>query len=66
MKLTDELKKKIDNAASEKEVKGILENVKEGAEVAGIILDDAELDQAAGGLWIRTSSETPLVHSNSF
>lgn len=66
MKLTDELKKKIDNAASEKEVKGILENVKEGAEVAGIILDDAELDLAAGGLGIRTSSETPLVHSNSF
>lgn len=50
MKLTDELKKKIDTAASEKEVKDILENVKGGAEAAGIILDDEELDQASGGL----------------
>ena len=50
MKLTDELKKKIDTAASEKEVKDILENVKEGAEAAGLILDDEELDQASGGL----------------
>ena len=49
MKLTDELKKKIDTAASEKEVKDILENVKGGAEAAGIILDDEELDQASGG-----------------
>jgi len=30
MKFTDELKKKIDTAASEKEVKDILENVKGG------------------------------------
>lgn len=49
MKLTDELKKKIDNAASDEEVKAILENVKGGAEAAGIILDDEELDQASGG-----------------
>lgn len=49
MKLTGELKKKIDNAASEEEVKAILDEVKNGAENAGIILDDGELDQAAGG-----------------
>ena len=66
MKLTGELKKKIDNAASEKEVKVILKNVKEGAEDAGIILDDTELDQAAGGLVVRTSSESPQVHFNSY
>lgn len=49
MKLTDELKKKIDTATSEKEVKDILENVKDGAENAGLILDDEELDKVAGG-----------------
>jgi hypothetical protein len=49
MKLTDELKKKIDNAASDDEVKAILGDVKGGVEAAGIILDDEELDQASGG-----------------
>ena len=49
MELTDKIKEKIDNAKSEEEVKTILEDVKGGAEDAGVILDDAELDQAAGG-----------------
>ncbi len=50
MELTDKIKEKIDNAKSEEEVKTILEDVKGGAEDAGVILDDAELDQAAGGI----------------
>ena len=50
MKFTDELKEKIDNAGSEEEVKAILEDVKNGAEEAGVILNDAELDLVAGGL----------------
>ena len=62
MKLTEELKKKIDNAASEKEVKVILKNVKEGAEDAGIILDDAELDLAAGGMVHRAPSGSPHIN----
>ncbi|MBQ6320081.1 MAG: hypothetical protein IJI23_09910 [Lachnospiraceae bacterium] len=51
MELTDKIKEKIDNAKSEEEVKTILENVKGGVEDAGVILDDAELDQVAGGLY---------------
>ena len=53
MKLTDQIKEKIDNAKSEEEVKTILENVKGGAEEAGVILDDEELDQASGGAAYR-------------
>ena len=49
MKLTDELKKKIDNAKSEEEVKSILEEFKGGVEEAGLILNDEELDSVAGG-----------------
>ena len=49
MKFTEKIKDKIDNAKSEEEVKSILENVKDGAEEAGVILDDAELDRVAGG-----------------
>ena len=44
MKLTDQIKEMIENAKSEEEVKTILENVKEGAEDAGLILDDEDLD----------------------
>ena len=55
MKLTDQIKEKIDNAKSEEEVKTILENVKDGAEDAGVILDDEELDKVAGGIKIFDS-----------
>ena len=50
MKLTEQIKEKIDNAKSEEEVKTILESVKGGVEEAGVILDDDELDQASGGI----------------
>ncbi len=49
MKLTDELKKKIDDAKSEEEVKAILGEVKDGAKEAGILLEEGELDKVAGG-----------------
>ena len=49
MKFTEKIKEEIDNAKSEEEVKSILENVKDGAEKAGVILDDADLDKVAGG-----------------
>ena len=62
MKLTEELKKKIDTAASEKEVKTILDGVKVGVEDAGIILDDAELDLAAGGMVQRRPSGSPHIN----
>lgn len=62
MKLTEELKKKIDTAASEKEVKTILDGVKVGVEAAGIILDDAELDLAAGGMVHRAPSGSPHIN----
>ena len=50
MKLTDELKKKIDNAGTEEEVKEILSDTKKDVEQAGLILEDAELDRVAGGM----------------
>lgn len=50
MKFTEKIKDKIDNAKSEEEVKSILENVKDGAEEAGLILDDEDLDKVAGGV----------------
>lgn len=53
MELTDKIKEKIENAKSEEEVKTILEDVKGGAEEAGVILDDAELDQVAGGVYVH-------------
>ena len=37
-------------AASEQEVKTILAETKQNVEEAGVILDDAELDQVAGGI----------------
>ena len=49
MELTDKIKEKIENAKSEEEVKTILDDVKGGVEDAGVILDDEELDQVAGG-----------------
>ena len=49
MKFTDQIRKKIDNAKSETEVEAILAEIKGGAEEAGVILDDEELDQASGG-----------------
>ena len=53
MKFTEKIKDKIDNAKSEEEVKSILKDVKGGAEEAGVILDDEDLDKVAGGLkWI--------------
>ena len=46
MELTKELKEKVEQAKNAEEAKKILED-------AGVILDDAELDQVAGGaeLW---------------
>jgi len=51
MKLTDDLKNKIDGAKSEEEVKEILGETKKNVKDAGVILDDAEMDQVAGGLY---------------
>ncbi len=48
-KFTEKIKDKIDNAKSEEEVKSILENVKDGVEEAGLILDDEDLNKVAGG-----------------
>ena len=42
MKLTEELKDKVDKTKTKEEAKQTIEN-------AGMILDDAELDQVAGG-----------------
>ena len=62
MKLTDKIKEKIDNAKSEEEVKTILESVKGGAEDAGVILDDEDLDKASGGIAIPL----PPGHANGY
>ena len=49
MKITEKLKAKLDNAASAEEAKKTLAETKKSVEDAGIILDDAELNEAAGG-----------------
>ena len=49
MKLTDELQNKLGNEKSEDEVKKILGETKQNVEEAGVVLDDAEIDQVAGG-----------------
>lgn len=49
MQFTDNLKGKLEEAKNEEEVKSIIENTKKNVEAAGVILDDADLDEAAGG-----------------
>ena len=49
MKLTEKLKGKLKNAASAEEANKILAEAKKGAEDAGVILDDGDLDKVAGG-----------------
>ena len=49
MKFTDRIKDKINEADSKEEVKTILDNVKGEVMNAGVILDDSDLDQIAGG-----------------
>ena len=46
MKLTDELKEKVEKAETKEEAKKI---IKEAGEEAGMSLSDEELDQVAGG-----------------
>ena len=51
---------KQENAQSKEEVKDILNYTKKGVEDAGIILDDTELDQVAGGInGIRVFVQSP-------
>ena len=61
MKLTEDLKNKIDGAKSEEEVKSILAETKQNVEDAGVILDDAELDQVSGGAGFYPDEE--VVHT---
>ena len=44
--------------ASAEEVKDIISETRKGVEEAGVILDDAELDKAAGGYHAGYSSRT--------
>lgn len=61
MKLTDQIKEMIENAKSEEEVKTILENIKERAEGAGLILDDEDLDRASGGATHASGVSSPFI-----
>ncbi len=49
MKITDELKGKLQKAASGEETKKILDETRGAVEKAGIILEDDELVRVAGG-----------------
>ena len=49
MKPTEELKNKLEAAQSKEEAEAILAEAKKAAENAGVILDDEDLDQVAGG-----------------
>jgi hypothetical protein len=50
MEFTNDLKKKLGNAQNKEEAQAIIDETKKGAEQAGILLDDEDLDKAAGGL----------------
>ena len=50
MEFTNDLKKKLENAQDKEEAQAIIDETKKGAEEAGIILSDDDLDQAAGGM----------------
>jgi hypothetical protein len=54
MQLTGELKEKVEKAETKEEAKQTIEN-------AGMILDDAELDQVAGGLPRKIVFCNPLL-----
>ena len=56
MEFTNELKDKLGKAKSEEELKDIISETRKGVEEAGVILDDAELDKAAGGYHTGYSS----------
>jgi hypothetical protein len=49
MELTENLKKKLGRAQTEEEVEEIIGETMKKVEAAGVILDDADLDEAAGG-----------------
>ena len=49
MKPTEELKNRLEAAQSKEEAEAILAEAKKAAENAGVILDDEDMDQVAGG-----------------
>ena len=49
MEFTNDLKKKLEGAQNKEEVQAIIDDTKKGVEAAGVILDDEDLDKAAGG-----------------
>ncbi len=53
MEFTNDLKKKLEGAKNKDEAQAIIDETKKGVEVAGVILDDEDLDKAAGGLFIH-------------
>ena len=61
MKLTGELKEKVEKAENKEEAKKILGETKQNVEEAGVILDDAELDQVSGGAGFYPDEE--VVHT---
>ncbi len=61
MKLADDLKKKLESAQSKEEKASILAETKKGAENAGVILDDTELDNVAGGSFAPSAVITTIA-----
>ena len=49
MEFTNDLKKKLEGAQNQEEAQAIIDETKKGVEAAGVILDDEDLDKAAGG-----------------
>ena len=50
MEFTNDLKKKLEGAQNQEEAQAIIDETKKGVEAAGVILDDEDLDKAAGGV----------------
>lgn len=61
MKFTKNIQEKLGGAQSEEEVKEIFDETKKNVEEAGVILDDAELDQVSGGAgWFGSYTGPPM------
>ncbi len=58
MKFTNDLKKKLEGAQNKEEAQAIIDETKKGAEKAGVILDDEDLDKAAGGSMYHTPEKS--------
>jgi len=62
MKFTEKLKERLENAASKEEKSKLLEQTRKDVEEAGIILDEAELEEVVGGAALSKCSHSRTIN----